>query len=582
MMELKINPEYEALLPKLSAEKYSSLKNSIKEEGLWHPITVNSQGIILDGHNRFHICVELGIGSRCLRGEPYEVRDFADPLLEKRFVIESNLDRRNLNEFQMCELGLPLLAIEEELAKRRQLEGQEKGREARYENVGISSFELKPKAKELQARDVVARKVGVSATTFERFRAVIELGSEALKAQCRLNLVSISGAYGQVRGRRQVEAAKKAAAALSVEDGSESDAKIPETADELDEASKRLSAEAKKKRDAAKTSEQKVEEARLKLVANARKSFNATVKKVDKAEKIFDVSVFRSRLKELEESLEQNPSGVKKQLILLGKEVVVAEKQRQKEIEAEKKRKEVEEAKRKAEEDLKQKADEQRKRLEDEAKKEADVEARQKLLDDEKFRREAAKKQKKIDAKKQDEKRKKQLEKIAKLPPPEGKYQVVVIDPPWAYENRVDDISHRARSPYPQMSVDEIIAKLPPCTDDCVVWLWTTNAFMHDAFHVLDAWSLEAKTILTWKKNKIGLGDWLRGQTEHCILAIKGKPVVTLTNQSTFIEGDMREHSRKPDSFFKLVEGLCHGSKLEMYGREEREGWIVSGLLGFK
>lgn len=180
------------------------------------------------------------------------------------------------------------------------------------------------------------------------------------------------------------------------------------------------------------------------------------------------------------------------------------------------------------------------------------------------------------------DRRKELLAAIAKLPVLEGKFQVIVIDPPWAYENRVDDVSHRARSPYPQMSIAEIIAKSPPCADDCVIWLWTTNAFMHDALHVLEAWGLEAKTILTWKKSRFGLGDWLRGQTEHCILAVKGHPIVTLSNQSTFLEGDLREHSRKPDSFFKLVEELCHGSKCEMYGREEREGWTVSGLSEFK
>ena len=190
--------------------------------------------------------------------------------------------------------------------------------------------------------------------------------------------------------------------------------------------------------------------------------------------------------------------------------------------------------------------------------------------------------EKKVKMLNQDERRREQIEKIEKLPSPMGKYQVIVVDPPWSYEKRVDDVSHRGRSPYPTMSLEEIIAKSPPCCDDCIVWLWTTNAFMHDAFHVLEAWDLEAKTILTWKKSKIGLGDWLRGQTEHCILAVKGYPIVSLSNQSTFLEGELREHSRKPDSFYRLVEELCHGSKYEMYGREEREGWIVSGDLEFK
>jgi N6-adenosine-specific RNA methylase IME4 len=52
--------------------------------------------------------------------------------------------------------------------------------------------------------------------------------------------------------------------------------------------------------------------------------------------------------------------------------------------------------------------------------------------------------------------------------------------------------------------------------DGCVLWLWTTNHFMPHAFAVLDRWGFEHKTILTWVKPGMGLGDWLRGNTEHC------------------------------------------------------------------
>jgi len=160
---------------------------------------------------------------------------------------------------------------------------------------------------------------------------------------------------------------------------------------------------------------------------------------------------------------------------------------------------------------------------------------------------------------------------------PQGKFQVIVVDPPWPYQSRAEDITHRARSPYPSMSLEEIKALHIPAADDCILWLWTTNAFVHDAFHVLEAWEFEPKTILTWAKDRIGLGDWLRGQTEHCILAIRGNPTVRLTNQSTLIQGPLREHSRKPDEFYALVESLCPGTKLEMFARTERQGWAYHG-----
>lgn len=176
-----------------------------------------------------------------------------------------------------------------------------------------------------------------------------------------------------------------------------------------------------------------------------------------------------------------------------------------------------------------------------------------------------------------EQEKRKAVEQIKKLEPPSGLYEVIVIDPPWAYEKRAEDESHRGRCPYPTMTVEEIKSMKMPAADNCILWLWTTNAFMHDAFHVLEAWGFTPKTILTWVKDKIGLGDWLRGQTEHCILAVKGKPIVTLTNQSTVIYGPLREHSRKPDEFYQLVESLCPGRKLEMFARQKRDGWDVYG-----
>lgn len=164
-------------------------------------------------------------------------------------------------------------------------------------------------------------------------------------------------------------------------------------------------------------------------------------------------------------------------------------------------------------------------------------------------------------------------------PLPVGPFRVLVADPPWAYTKRKDDGTHRAALTYPSMTTDEICA-MPVCElgfGDSVLWLWTTNAFMRDAFRVLDAWGYTEKTILTWAKNKMGTGDWLRGKTEHCILAIRGRPTVNLTNQTTLLNGKVRQHSRKPEEFYALVERLCPGSKCELFAREHRDGWQIWG-----
>ena len=63
------------------------------------------------------------------------------------------------------------------------------------------------------------------------------------------------------------------------------------------------------------------------------------------------------------------------------------------------------------------------------------------------------------------------------------------------------------------------------------------------------------KTTLTWGKDRMGTGTWLRGQTEHCLLAVRGKPVLLLTNQSTLLIARRERHSAKPAAFFELVSG---------------------------
>jgi N6-adenosine-specific RNA methylase IME4 len=173
-----------------------------------------------------------------------------------------------------------------------------------------------------------------------------------------------------------------------------------------------------------------------------------------------------------------------------------------------------------------------------------------------------------------------QIEQIEQLEPPKGKYHVIVIDPPWEYKNRAKDVTHRAANPYPSMTVQEIInqTSIPDLAlDNCILWLWTTNAFMKQAHEVAEAWGFTVKTILTWVKDKMGLGDWLRGQTEHCLMCVKGAPVIDLTNQTTVIYGPLREHSRKPDAFYEMVEALCPGTKIELFSRQLREGWETHG-----
>ena len=172
----------------MSEEEFAELKNSIQTEGQHYPIIVNEDLEVLDGHHRFRACIELGI-------EPdFEVRKFDDKLLEKKFVIEANLRRRHLNNFQLVELAVPLLEIEKALAKKRQSKGGKSGREMQ---LGLASDDAEPEPK-AKATEAVAKKAGVSTRTLERGKKIIEKASEDDKQKLRDGKTSISKVYQEI------------------------------------------------------------------------------------------------------------------------------------------------------------------------------------------------------------------------------------------------------------------------------------------------------------------------------------------------------------------------------------------------
>ena len=167
-----------------------------------------------------------------------------------------------------------------------------------------------------------------------------------------------------------------------------------------------------------------------------------------------------------------------------------------------------------------------------------------------------------------------QAKELDAAPPelPTGPFQVIVADPPWQYDSG-------SSLPYPTMPLEEIKA-MPVreiADENAILWLWTTNAHLPVAFDVVEAWGFEYKALLTWVKDRMGTGEWLRGQTEHCMLAARGKPVFLHENHSTVLEAARLEHSRKPEEFYALVEATCPGSKLEMFCRQRRTGWRIYG-----
>ncbi len=195
----------------------------------------------------------------------------------------------------------------------------------------------------------------------------------------------------------------------------------------------------------------------------------------------------------------------------------------------------------------------------------------------------------KIDKLKAEKKRsddiRKQLESIKErgVNQPDGLFDVIVIDPPWGYVRQAghgsfDANGRRCTNPYPEMTQDELKAIELPAADNCVLFLWTTHKFIWDAKELLDHWHFDYRCMLVWNKQKLGTGNLIRMQCEFCLVALKGKPIFKdVHNVRDLIEEARREHSRKPDAFYQLVDELCAGRKLDYFSRQHREGWSTYG-----
>jgi N6-adenosine-specific RNA methylase IME4 len=179
--------------------------------------------------------------------------------------------------------------------------------------------------------------------------------------------------------------------------------------------------------------------------------------------------------------------------------------------------------------------------------------------------------------------REKQIEEVRQkieqeeIAAPSGKFDVIAIDPPWNYGREYDPDTSRVANPYPEMTTDEISKIELPSKDDSVLFLWTTHAFIKDAFRLLSDWGYNYKATIVWDKERMGMGSTVRMQCEFCLLATKGKPIISGASERDIIREARREHSRKPEAFYAMVERMCIGRKLDYFSREQRNGWDTYG-----
>ncbi len=171
------------------------------------------------------------------------------------------------------------------------------------------------------------------------------------------------------------------------------------------------------------------------------------------------------------------------------------------------------------------------------------------------------------------------------------KFGTVLADPPWQFINRTGKVApeHKRLNRYDTLTVDQI-CELPvkdTLADVAHLYLWVPNALLPDGLRVLSAWGFGYKSNLIWHKVRKdggpdgrGVGFYFRNVTEILLFGVKGKNARTKApgrRQVNFMATRKREHSRKPDEQYKIIEDCSYGPYLEMFARGPRSGWTVWG-----
>ncbi|MDE0128553.1 MAG: MT-A70 family methyltransferase [Gammaproteobacteria bacterium] len=171
------------------------------------------------------------------------------------------------------------------------------------------------------------------------------------------------------------------------------------------------------------------------------------------------------------------------------------------------------------------------------------------------------------------------------------KFSTILADPPWRFDNKTGKMApeHKRLSRYSTLSFDEIAA-LPIASvvnEPAHLYLWVPNALLAYGLDTMRKWGFEYKTNLIWYKvrkdggpDRRGVGFYFRNVTEVILFGIRGKKARTLApgrSQENVIVSRKREHSRKPDEQYSLIESCSPGPYLELFARGKRPGWFVWG-----
>jgi N6-adenosine-specific RNA methylase IME4 len=173
----------------------------------------------------------------------------------------------------------------------------------------------------------------------------------------------------------------------------------------------------------------------------------------------------------------------------------------------------------------------------------------------------------------------------------QSRFATVLADPPWQFANRTGKIApeHRRLSRYGTMSIEELLALPVPqiAAPTAHLYLWVPNALLPDGIAVMSAWGFTYKSNLVWHKVRKdggsdgrGVGFYFRNVTELILFGVRGKSARTLApgrRQVNLLASRKREHSRKPDEQYPLIEACSGGPRIELFARGIRPGWASWG-----
>ena len=171
------------------------------------------------------------------------------------------------------------------------------------------------------------------------------------------------------------------------------------------------------------------------------------------------------------------------------------------------------------------------------------------------------------------------------------RFRTIMADPPWRFQNSTGKVApeHKRLSRYGTMAINEImdlpVADISDSTSH--LYLWVPNALLPDGIAVLKAWGFSYKSNLVWHKVRKdggsdgrGVGFYFRNVTELILFGVRGKNARTLSpgrSQVNMIQTRKREHSRKPDEQYDVIEACSPGPYVELFGRGIRAGWRTWG-----